>query len=70
MADVKQCDRCKNVYKEKNNLMIQVDGCEFKFGHIRLMSVKNNTICEIDLCEDCIKEFLHWVGPIEGVKFE
>lgn len=61
MATVKQCDKCKAIYDEKETMLVSKED-KLHFGSLRMLSRNGYTVADYDLCNDCVKKFLNWMG--------
>lgn len=68
MAAVTICDRCGGIYNKDDGFVFEKDW-DNPFSCIRIYGCRDKKIRAIDLCNNCLKEFLTWIdGDIDTGK--
>ena len=67
MGSAYQCDRCGKLYTAKYNTCIDLMKHN---GEYRSVKFDCGLYPDIDLCQDCQKEFLHWWGNETVISIE
>ena len=62
MADAKKCDRCGKLYTNNTEKRV-VDGffSPVVFSSISIITINNNIVRDIDLCDNCMDDLLTFI---------